>query len=1141
MSRFVLRQATREALRAAEDARIEAVTASEQRRRLQYAASMQLADQLWHSPHGKASEIQELLVDWFPTDEKVDLRDFTWRHHWTRLHHGASHSIKDTNAVTIASDGNLVVADGNAIRKWDDERKSFTWLKDLPITDADEIRSLSPSGRWAAVENVNANDSGRREWRLIDLATGEEICKPKGNWILFSSDGQFALTWRRGLDEENEFWHTPTGKLQSITQEVSDFLSTQHGSSRGAIGGVAGPFLFFKHSELSGYFSNRAAPFKWDYPTYVLCAALSPDDELIADGKYGGDVHVRLVSSPEHAIVLNGNTNAVEALAFSPDSTKLAVGSREGSLDIWNISDVHDLPHGSAVASDNSTALLKRVSTNHILHTFKGHLDTITSITFAPDGNSVATRDRSGVAKLWELNPNRGYDRIAARATDLYGGKTGVEFEQSEDAVRVESVDAKWHEVLRGEVKRGDYVVGVTNQDGYHEVDKRIEAFDVQFLDRGPLGDVTQLHLKTAMTDESRDVALRRRFAQLPNTTDLVVSPDGTSITIADDVLGAVGLTTSGEPRKRYPVRGSSVIVSQEGHLLAFDGWRDLYVWDTRSDELLARFACRDSETPTPDNGYFGSLAFSPDGKHIAMGTGYRFNDSPTRSDLRVWEIATRTEISDEPLFKSDRVISNLTFTSDGKSLFALTHDGTIRMWDATSWSRLKRNLVSPVRSTAAMQLSPDGRVLAVGGGNGLALLDVESGDSRHLFREHDIYDVAFSSDGKTLVATTNDRKVMLVNAESGMLLTSLIGHNATVVACDFTQENDKLVTVDQNSNLRIWEAMSLAQIDADPASQAALYLLGQRQIQNRQFALAEQTLSYLLRLQQKGLPLDSTAVEKTKASLVQALQTQGVFKILREPQTQSVQIGDAVTLSVEVAKSQGVSYQWFFKGEPISDATKPSYKIEKVTGKQLGRYHVEITSPDSRLFDIRSRSQMAFLVGPDGRADGGLRKESFKHIEGTRLADLYASPKYPNQPDADGAINAFEVPRNVADNYGLRLTGFLVPPATGQYVFYLCSDDSSELFLSTDESPENKRSIARLNGWHKPREWETLKADNISAPVLLESGKRYWVEARYKDGVKDDHFAVTWQMPDKPPPKNGDPPIPGEYLEFQIDRSREP
>src|SRR5206468_3315510 len=75
---------------------------------------------------------------------------------------------------------------------------------------------------------------------------------------------------------------------------------------------------------------------------------------------------------------------------------------------------------------------------------------------------------------------------------------------------------------------------------------------------------------------------------------------------------------------------------------------------------------------------------------------------------------------------------------------------------------------------------------------------------------------------------------------------------------------------------------------------------------------------------------------------------------------------------------------------------------------------------------------------------------------------------------DLSGYVGVFESGINFADNYANRFSGFFVPPATGNYVFYVTGDDDSDLFLSTDATPANKRLIAQETNWSNSRSWNT-------------------------------------------------------------------
>ncbi len=123
------------------------------------------------------------------------------------------------------------------------------------------------------------------------------------------------------------------------------------------------------------------------------------------------------------------------------------------------------------------------------------------------------------------------------------------------------------------------------------------------------------------------------------------------------------------------------------------------------------------------------------------------------------------------------------------------------------------------------------------------------------------------------------------------------------------------------------------------------------------------------------------------------------------------------------------------------------------------------------------------------------------------------AWPDHPN-PAYTTVLGSFETGVNTGmENYGQRLRGYLVPPMTGAYVFWISSDDSSNLFLSTDENPANKVLIARVDGWTNSREW-TREANQQSSAINLVAGKRYYLEAIMQQGGGGDNLAVQWQLP---------------------------
>lgn len=107
----------------------------------------------------------------------------------------------------------------------------------------------------------------------------------------------------------------------------------------------------------------------------------------------------------------------------------------------------------------------------------------------------------------------------------------------------------------------------------------------------------------------------------------------------------------------------------------------------------------------------------------------------------------------------------------------------------------------------------------------------------------------------------------------------------------------------------------------------------------------------------------------------------------------------------------------------------------------------------------------------------------------------------------------------NWAENYVQRMYGYIVPDTTGDYVFYVAGDDSATLFLSTDATPAKAKAIARTSAWTNPKQF-TKSPSQKSAPVKLEKGKKYYVEAIMFEGAGGDNLSFAWVVPGKQTPE---------------------
>lgn len=172
----------------------------------------------------------------------------------------------------------------------------------------------------------------------------------------------------------------------------------------------------------------------------------------------------------------------------------------------------------------------------------------------------------------------------------------------------------------------------------------------------------------------------------------------------------------------------------------------------------------------------------------------------------------------------------------------------------------------------------------------------------------------------------------------------------------------------------------------------------------------------------------------------------------------------------------------------------------------------------------------------------GLVKRQWFNGITGdNNVQRVLEHPKYINNtPDYSCLTNLFEANNaDTCDNCGEQVVGVFVPKVSGDHVFYLAADDGATLFFGTDATPASKVRIANEPVWSSRRLW-TGEAEgggrgtppaNVSAPISLIAGKRYYIEAVVKEGGGGDHVAVAVQEPGAPVPGNGSTPITAGYL----------
>jgi hypothetical protein len=235
--------------------------------------------------------------------------------------------------------------------------------------------------------------------------------------------------------------------------------------------------------------------------------------------------------------------------------------------------------------------------------------------------------------------------------------------------------------------------------------------------------------------------------------------------------------------------------------------------------------------------------------------------------------------------------------------------------------------------------------------------------------------------------------------------------------------------------------------------------------------------------------------------------------------------VPESVTLSAHATDADGpiTKLEFFENGSLIAALTAPPWSHTR-TGLSTGTYTYFARATDSDGQMSTSIARSITVLNDD--QTGLILREWWSGIPGLEVTNLTNAPGFPGTPTGSSLHSLFEAPINWAENYGTRMSGYVVAPTTGAYVFWISGDDYCQLWLSTNDSPASKVLIASVTGWTNSREW-TRYPSQKSTSINLVAGSRYYIEALHKEAGGGDNLAVGWQLPSGVLER----PIPGSRL----------
>lgn len=459
---------------------------------------------------------------------------------------------------------------------------------------------------------------------IRDASNGKVVAVLEGNWdsVAFSPDGRRIAT----VGTDTAVWETSSGKLVAVLEGHS--VRAVSFSPDGQL--IAAPSDDYHEYTVSTWDASSGKPVAVlkGHSDHVSAVAFAPNSQRIATASHDSTARIWDASSGEIFTSLEGHSGIVRAVAFSPDGQRIATASYDTTARVW------DASNGKLVVS------------------LKGHADYVVAVAFSPDGQRIATASSDATARIWDASSGE----LVLALKGHSSVSKAVAFSPDGQRIAAASWDKTGHiwdassgEVLESLDGHSDHILAVAfSPDGQRiataSTDTTARTWEV--LSGKPLASLTG-HSGPVTAVAFSPNGQRIATASFDHTTRIWHASSGKLVASLEGHSGPVRTVV-------YSPNGQHIATASEDHTVRF--------WDASSGNLVYSLEGHSGDARI--------VVFSPNGQHVA---------TASESILRVWDASSGKLVAS--LEGHSNSVNAVAFSSDGQRIVTGSSDHTARIW----------------------------------------------------------------------------------------------------------------------------------------------------------------------------------------------------------------------------------------------------------------------------------------------------------------------------------------------------------------------------------------------------------------------------------------------------------------------------